>query len=416
MIEIVYDKTTAEKNGKNEMHYKMPKNIRQIGNAPDKKKIYIEDYVMTFLRKIAEPGNTTSRGAILLGEYFKDGDTETLFISGAVEAQNLEFDVDQIKFDDHIWSGLYAEINKYFENLSVVGWFLSRMGFSTDINEKITRLHLENFRGRDKVLFVMDSLECDDAFYVCEKNHLMRQRGYYIYYVRNEAMQNYIISRKNMTTEDKDQATLRKDAELVKNFQAMRGESQKKEKNQKSKSYVKYAVASFAAVFVLSMGVVVSGSYDKMKDIESTIRKMELQNDDSDVQVFSNSNTEQTIYTKDVGQENTEDGSGTASTVSSEIETKDENTEKDSSGTKNEETGQNIIETTSAGTEEVSTQEAMSNEAVEYYTIEEGDTLMSISLKMYKSPNYVDALMNANGIKEGDTIYPGEKIAIPSVN
>lgn len=105
MIEIVYDKTTAEKNGKNEMHYKMPKNIRQIGNAPDKKKIYIEDYVMTFLRKIAEPGNTTSRGAILLGEYFKDGDTETLFISGAVEAQNLEFDVDQIKFDDHIWAG-----------------------------------------------------------------------------------------------------------------------------------------------------------------------------------------------------------------------------------------------------------------------------------------------------------------------
>ena len=92
MIEIVYDKTTAEKNGKNEMHYKMPKNIRQIGNAPDKKKIYIEDYVMTFLRKIAEPGNTTSRGAILLGEYFRDGDTETLFISGAVEAQNLEFE------------------------------------------------------------------------------------------------------------------------------------------------------------------------------------------------------------------------------------------------------------------------------------------------------------------------------------
>ena len=126
--------------------------------------------------------------------------------------------------------------------------------------------------------------------------------------------------------------------------------------------------------------------------------------------------TEQTVYTKDVGQENAEDGREAASTVSSEIETKDENTEKDSSGTKNEEMGQNTVETTSTGTEEVSTQETMSNEAVEYYTIEEGDTLMSISLKMYKSPNYVDALMNANGIKEGDTIYPGEKIAIPSVN
>ena len=58
----------------------------------------------------------------------------------------------------------------------------------------------------------------------------------------------------------------------------------------------------------------------------------------------------------------------------------------------------------------------MAEGILQYYTIKEGDTLMSISIKMYKSAEYVDALMNANGIKEGDTIYPGEKIAIPSVN
>ncbi len=408
MIEIVYDKKTAEKEVKNETQYKMPKNIRQIGNAPDKKKIYIEDYVMTFLRKIAEPGNTTSRGAILLGEYFKDGETETLFISGAVEAQNLEFDVDQIKFDDHIWSKLYADINKYFENLSVVGWFLSRMGFSTDINDKITRLHLENFRGRDKVLFVMDSLECDDAFYVCEKNRLMRQRGYYIYYVRNEPMQNYIISRKNMTTEDKNNAALRKDAELVKNFQAMRGENQKKEKTGKNKSYVRYAVASFVAIFALSMGIVVSGSYDKMKDIESTIRRMELENEDSGVQVFSNSNTEQSIYTKDIEpseSDNTTEETGKTTETGDATDTSDAT-----------ETGSEINTSEDAELDSTQTQETIASDKSKDYTIEEGDTLMSISLKMYNSPNYVDALMKANGIKEGDTIYPGEKITIPSIN
>lgn len=409
MIEIVYDKKTAEKDVKNETQYKMPKNIRQIGNAPDKKKIYIEDYVMTFLRKIAEPGNTTSRGAILLGEYFKDGETETLFISGAVEAQNLEFDVDQIKFDDHIWSKLYADINKYFENLSVVGWFLSRMGFSTDINDKITRLHLENFRGRDKVLFVMDSLECDDAFYVCEKNRLIRQRGYYIYYVRNEPMQNYIISRKNMTTEDKNNAALRKDAELVKNFQAMRGENQKKEKTGKNKSYVRYAVASFVAIFALSMGIVVSGSYDKMKDIESTIRRMELENEDSGVQVFSNNNTEQSIYTKDI---ESSDSDKTTEETGNTTETGDTT---ESSGTTETASETNTSEDAESGSTQAQ-QETIVTDKSKDYTIEEGDTLMSISLKMYNSPNYVDALMKANGIKEGDTIYPGEKITIPSIN
>lgn len=394
MIEIVYDKNADEKNAKNYANYKMPKNIRQIGNAPDKRKIYIEDYVMTFLRKIAEPGNINARGAILLGEYIKNDDTETLFISGAVEAQNLEFDVDQIKFDDQIWSDLYSEINKYFESLSVVGWFLSRMGFSTEVNDKITKLHAENFCGKDKVLFVMDSLECEDSFYIYEKNRLVRQQGYYIYYVRNEAMQNYIISRKNTTTEDKNNEALKKDAELVKNFQGMRNDGARVEK--KNKPYFAYATASFALVFALSMGIVVSGNYDKMKDLESAIEEIQLGNEENDIQVFSGNNSEETIYTKDIEE--------------------DENDEEIT-----EDTAQNSTESISEDTENVTTsdneaaEESIITDNVTYYIIEEGDTLMSISLKMYDSPNYVNEIMVANGIEEGDTIYPGEKIAIPYV-
>lgn len=402
MIEIVYDKNTAEKEAKNYTSYKMPKNIRQIGNAPDKKRIYIEDYVMTYLRKIAEPGNTTSRGAILLGEYFKDGDTETLFISGAVEAQNLEFDVDKIKFDDQIWSTLYSDINKYFEHLSVVGWFLSRMGFSTEINDKITKLHNENFHGQDKALFVMDSLECEDAFYMYEKNRLVRQRGYYIYYVRNEAMQNYIISRKNTISENKNDETLRKDAELVKNFRMMRGADEDKGKNnRKSKSYLAYTVASFALIFALSMGIVVSGSYDKIQDIESAVKQLESQNDESEIQVFSSNNSEETIYTKDI-----EEGENSATEKTSDTEE-----DRDSIDEVSEESSDNNTTENATSTAE----ETIAAENVTYYTIEEGDTLMSISIKMYDSPNYVDEIMSANNINEGDTIYPGEKIAIPYV-
>ena len=67
MIEIVYDKATAEKNAKNDGHYRMPKNIRQIGNAPDKKKIYIEDYVMTYLKK-SPSGEDNVKYGVLLGD------------------------------------------------------------------------------------------------------------------------------------------------------------------------------------------------------------------------------------------------------------------------------------------------------------------------------------------------------------
>lgn len=405
MIEIVYDKEAASNQTRDYKPYKMPKNIRQIGNPSIKKKIYIEDYVMTFLRKIAEPGNTTSRGAILLGEYFKDSEGETLFISGAVEAQNLEFDVDQIKFDDAAWSSIYTEINKYFDNLSVVGWFLSRMGFSVNINEKISNLHMKHFSGGDKVLFMMDSLECEDAFYMYEKGSMVRQRGYYIYYVRNEQMQNYIISRKNAVTEDKNLEVLRKDAQLVKNFQEMRQD--KREPEQTNKNYFLYAVSSFVLIFALSVGIVLTGSYDRMKDIESQVKRMEMENDTSDVAVFSNNQGEEHLsdIQDDTDVANTGVGDLSSETIEDLIEhasTEDEILTDDRETTdENTETTENVL--------------PVDTQPVNYYEIEEGDTLMSISLKLFDSPNYVNEIMEANGLQEGDIIYTGEKIIIPYI-
>ena len=163
MIEIVYDEEREKNSDTGRKKYELPKNIRQVGNAPGNYKIYIEDYVMTYLRKLAAPGNMMCRGAILLGRIYRQDGEKVMFISGAVDAQNLEFDISMISFDDSVWSSLYSEINKYFDDLVIVGWFLSRMGFSTNINEQMKKLHRDNFPGDDKILFLMDSLEIGRA-------------------------------------------------------------------------------------------------------------------------------------------------------------------------------------------------------------------------------------------------------------
>ena len=51
MIEVIYkdEKQTAKGN---EESFNLPKNIRQIGIPNEKYRIYIEDYVYTFLKKI----------------------------------------------------------------------------------------------------------------------------------------------------------------------------------------------------------------------------------------------------------------------------------------------------------------------------------------------------------------------------
>ncbi|MDE5872692.1 MAG: hypothetical protein K2H07_02140, partial [Lachnospiraceae bacterium] len=117
MIEIIYDKSKekAEKEEESSRavanddinsdanetaeNVKLPKNIRQIGNPCGNKRIYIEDYVVTYLNYISRPGSTHARGAILLGEMKHSQVGDIVFISGAVDAQNIEFYMDESKFD-----------------------------------------------------------------------------------------------------------------------------------------------------------------------------------------------------------------------------------------------------------------------------------------------------------------------------
>ena len=58
----------------------LPKNIRQIGSPAGHTKVYIEDYVITFLNSLSMDKNTYVRGAILFGEKKQIGnDLHQLF-------------------------------------------------------------------------------------------------------------------------------------------------------------------------------------------------------------------------------------------------------------------------------------------------------------------------------------------------
>lgn len=69
MIEMVYRGTS--KDGKGKERTGLPKNIRQIGDAGSDKRVYIEDYVITFLEKTG--------CAVLLGEVWQNENMKCLF-------------------------------------------------------------------------------------------------------------------------------------------------------------------------------------------------------------------------------------------------------------------------------------------------------------------------------------------------
>ncbi|MBE5946553.1 MAG: LysM peptidoglycan-binding domain-containing protein [Lachnospiraceae bacterium] len=407
MIEIIYDKDKDEKEEKTNrgegtyenIGNKLPKNIRQIGNPTGNKRIYIEDYVVTYLNYIARPGSTSARGAILLGETKKSDIGDVVFISGAVDAENLEFDMDESEFTQEAWSEIYDKVKDFFPDLSVVGWFLSRMGFSTAINDKITKMHVDNFPGKDKVLYVTDSLEADDAFYMYEHGQLVKQKGYFIYYSKNESMQNYIITQKGGTSEESDSEIHRKDEELIKHY---------REKNVKSQGTkgsginMAYMASSFVVLAILAMGVSLISNYDKMKELEVSINRLELtaeSNDDIAEVIYTDQIEPTPASVTDPVKEDTEDA--VAGTPVVDNNTEDVTTEEVSEDVNDISTEQTLP--------------AMTDGNPTYYTIKYGDSLGSIAYEFYGDVIYAKDIALANNMDVDDPIYEGEQLIIPSI-
>ena len=67
MIEVIYKEETAEQDGV-QGTFSMPRNVRQIGLANGNYRIYVEDYVYTFLKRLSEEEKEQGKAAVLTGE------------------------------------------------------------------------------------------------------------------------------------------------------------------------------------------------------------------------------------------------------------------------------------------------------------------------------------------------------------
>ena len=375
----------------------LPKNIRQIGGPVGTTKVYIEDFVVTFLKALTTDKNTFVRGAILFGEK-KSIDNETvIFIRGAVEGQNIELDLDETVFDDKVWREIYQKKERFFPDLEVIGWPLSRMGFSVRLNDKIKKTHFENFPGDGKVLYMTDHLEGEDAFYVYRGQDLVRQSGYYIYYEKNPMMQEYLIERNQKLKEAVSYETMleaKRDEKIVRQFRTI---VQEKQKSSRTKDMMKRLSSSAAMLLVL---ILAGGMfyYSRLDNSSSFGDAIHGAVETMGKGVKDNVSME---------EENKESG-----TTTKQLPTSTEKADGTEAGTtadeKKTETG------TTAAT--ASTQKsAQSMARSRTYVVKKGDSLVSISRRMYGSRKYMYKILDANKIGPKEHIYPGQKLIIPSI-
>ena len=370
----------------------LPKNIRQIGSPAGHTKVYIEDYVITFLNSLSMDKNTYVRGAILFGEKKQIGNDLVIFIRGAIEGQNLELDLDETVFDDEVWREIYQQKERLFSGLDVIGWALLRMGFSVRLNDKIKKTHFENFPGEGKVLYMMDDLEGEDAFYVFRGEDLSRQNGYYIYYEKNPMMQNYLVERrqdiKEVQTYEKMMES-RRDEKLIQQF---REKISKKTKSNQRKGRIRNISTAAAVTIMMIMG----GTMYYYAGQDQSINFKEVVNG--------------AVHTmgKGVSDQISTKSSTKSSTTSVKITKTLDSATQTSIHKKEQKTTQPTIK------QKQKTQKVSSGQYQSYtYTVKSGETLVSISRKVYGTQKLVQRIKKANALSDENQIYPGQKLIIP---
>lgn len=157
MIEVIYkdEKQTAKGN---EESFNLPKHIRQIGIPNEKYRIYIEDYVYTFLKKIAEKAEEEEKGAaaVFTGEIKWNSGTGYLFIRGALTAEAGEISAEHVEFSDLTWQKLHEETEHYFAGQEIIGWFLTQKSLQMEDGRKACSGPYETFWQEKKCFMLMD--------------------------------------------------------------------------------------------------------------------------------------------------------------------------------------------------------------------------------------------------------------------
>ena len=360
------------------MERQFPKNVRQIGNVSDQPKIYMEDYVNTYLNQLKESAADSAIGALLVGEIVKQGKYEVVYISGAVKFREIEISGTEILITEENWSELEEKKKEYFSEQEVVGWCLVESGHPMGLNRGITKVHERIFSKENSIFVWRDALSEDEIIYAYKYSELMQMGGHYIYYEKNPNMQNYMISMRKMIGITPSEMV---EDRAAKDFRsAIRGKIEYREKRENT--HFLYAMSVFLVVIVLAIGISTMNNFDKMEAVQKSVEA--LSQAVGQPQVVA------------LGEEQ----------AAKEQETTDENMEEEDTGAKKQE--EEFIGTVP----EVSTiQEQLSQN--NYYIVEKGDTLDSISRKKYGTTSQVDAICSMNGLEDGNLIFIGQKLLLP---
>lgn len=437
MIEIVNEGNS--RTNKREV----PTNVRQIGEVRGKTKIYIEDYIVTFMKQISTRDDKP-KALILYGSQQKDGNKKLMFVNGAILADCfLESQGEPTVFQEAVWREVNEKAGHFFQDSQVLGWIYLRYDLSDFVSSAVINTHKQFFREDQQIFMEYSVGERIEHLYLFERGNMELQSGYFVYYERNEAMQNYMITVKQ---DEPEEGT----PEVDKAARKFRGIVQEKQEeiHRKQTMGILYGTSVAMLLIVTIIGVTMLNNYEKMQSMEKVLYDISAQMTDEEADadmgkvevvtqdaalanLAADEQSNDLTLTEGVGGE-AADASGSqvegtllaagaeAGMSSQDVQILETTNPPSSQG---EEDGSTV--TPSTGADEP-VQETMSSQTSDpvlsaqegftipgTYMIEKGDTLEKISIKFYGDNSMVDRICELNGIPDKNNILYGVNIVLP---
>lgn len=242
------------------------KNVKQIGTPREENKIYIENMAYNMIK---EDTYRDKRVFVLMGHTERMEGRYATFIEAAIPVRGIEYLGFVPKWNNTIWSEVFHEIKRLYEDMIIVGWSFDAKGMSPKLTPDLERMHREHFGGVHQLLFLLDTMEQEESFYIYKENKIVPKDGFYIYHrARRKESTSSPMQQEHIPVKvlpEKTKAFRRIEPEVDVDLQVSETEwkrggryrelLQEQKKPQKDNGNIGIAVAVAMLVFVIGVGV-----------------------------------------------------------------------------------------------------------------------------------------------------------------
>lgn len=245
---------------------KLPKNIRQIGERDAIVKLYVEDYVNTYLRRLYPTGGQDLRVGLLLGSVEMNDGTPYIFIDGAMEMEEVTEPGQKVVFSELAWKKAYQSVEQLFPKRSVQGWFLCGAPGNDLSPLNYWKQHVQYFQGPNKLMYLSSGAEGDETVYITSEDGFYKLSGYSIYYERNQMMQDYMVLRKDVRRIESGS-----DEKVIQEFRKRMDERKDEVTDRHQTLGLLKGMCMAMSIVIMAGGIVMFNNYERMQEMESVI-------------------------------------------------------------------------------------------------------------------------------------------------